>query len=226
MEREGASRAAAVVVRADFDRIAELAPRGCVDGVTRRLVDRVLSAAPRRVLDVGSGTGALARHLAGRALEVIGIDLSPQMVRRARALTDAPNVRFEVADAMAWEPTGRFDLVTAVSSLHHVPLEAGLERVSHWVRPGGALVVHDLVRSASVPEWLLDATALGVGAVRRVTAGPRDRALAEAFADHSEHDVYPTMGEVRAACARVLPGARVRRRLEWRYTIVWRSREE
>ncbi len=44
-----------------------------------------------------------------------------------------------------------------------------------------------------------------------------------AWDEHGRHDSYLTMAEVRRACARVLPGARVTKHLFWRYSIVWRK---
>jgi hypothetical protein len=46
--------------------------------------------------------------------------------------------------------------------------------------------------------------------------------LRRAWEEHGRTDRYLTLAEVRAACARALPGARVRRHLLWRYLIVWR----
>src|SRR5947207_678969 len=51
------------------------------------------------VLEIGCGLGRLARPLAERVGSVIGVDISPEMVRRARALhAGSANVRFEVTD--------------------------------------------------------------------------------------------------------------------------------
>ena len=63
-----------------------------------------LPAAPKRVLDLGTGTG-LAAFVAARRFpeaEVVGVDLAPAMVEQARQLTPpelAERVRFEQADA-------------------------------------------------------------------------------------------------------------------------------
>src|SRR5882672_6114258 len=51
---------------------------------------------------------------------------------------------------------------------------------------------------------------------------PRREARA-AWAKHEKHDIYPTMNEVRALCSEILPGAKVRKLLLWRYSIIWRK---
>jgi len=72
---------------------------------------------PSRVLDLGTGTGVVARALAGRYPEadVVGIDLSPGMIDQARLQLPselADQVRFEVGDASALEyPDASFELV-------------------------------------------------------------------------------------------------------------------
>jgi SAM-dependent methyltransferase len=91
---------------------------------------------PRRVLDVGTGTGAAAAVLKRRFpnAEVIGVDLAPAMIEQARR--SVPDVRFEVGDAssLPYEDTG-FDLVT-LSNM--IPFFDELARV---VAPGGHVVI-------------------------------------------------------------------------------------
>jgi ubiquinone/menaquinone biosynthesis C-methylase UbiE len=96
--------------------------------------------APRHVLDLGTGTGVVARALAERypEAEVVGIDLSPGMVHEARRQLPselAGRLRFEVGDAAALaSPDGAFELVV-LSNM--IPFYDELARV---VAPGGTLV--------------------------------------------------------------------------------------
>ncbi|NOT28158.1 MAG: class I SAM-dependent methyltransferase [Acidobacteria bacterium] len=68
---------------------------------------------PGRALEVGCGTGTNALWLAARGLDVLGVDLSPLAVDRARAkLGDAASAcRFEVRDFLKDPPQGVFDFV-------------------------------------------------------------------------------------------------------------------
>jgi ubiquinone/menaquinone biosynthesis C-methylase UbiE len=90
-------------------------------------------------LDVGTGTGAAALAIAERFPDarVVGVDIAPEMVERARQKTrDSANLSFEVADASALPyDDGSFDLVTAANM---IPFFDELARV---VRPGGTLVL-------------------------------------------------------------------------------------
>lgn len=109
--------------------------------------------APRRALDLGTGTGVVALALAARypEAEVLGIDLSPGMVDEAsRKLSAelADRVRFEVGDASALASRdGEFELVV-LSNM--IPFSAELARV---VAPGGALVL-SFSRGAETPIYV------------------------------------------------------------------------
>ena len=94
-----------------------------------------------RILDLGTGTGKAARVVAALypEAEVLGVDLSPEMVRRAQALLPhglAGRVRFVVGDAARLDvPSGGFDLVVL---LNMIPFFDELARVT---APGGVLVL-------------------------------------------------------------------------------------
>jgi len=109
--------------------------------------------APRRVLDLGTGTGVVALALAERytEAEVVGIDLSPGMIEEAsRKLPPelAGRVRFEVGDAAALACSdGAFELVV-LSNM--IPFYDELARV---VAPGGTLVF-SYSRGAETPIYV------------------------------------------------------------------------
>jgi magnesium-protoporphyrin O-methyltransferase len=75
----------------------------------------------RRVLDAGSGTGALACALAARGAHVVAVDLSPKLVALARSRAPEPVrhlIEFRAGD-MTDPALGRFDHVVAMDSLIH-----------------------------------------------------------------------------------------------------------
>src|ERR1043166_1707922 len=76
----------------------------------------------KRVLDLACGLGFYTRQLKHRgAAHVVGVDISPEMVRLARAqASEAPDgIEYHVGDAAALPQIDRFDLVTAVYLLNY-----------------------------------------------------------------------------------------------------------
>ena len=96
-----------------------------------------------RVLDLGCGTGALARELRKRgACAVVGVDLSERMLAVARERTPDPQIVFLRADleTFAAEPDS-FDLVVSSLALHYlVDFPALARRIAAALRPGGRFV--------------------------------------------------------------------------------------
>lgn len=158
----------------------------------------------RRALDVGCGTGTLLRALARVVPHADGID------RDAR-----------VAGLMDLAPEPAYDVVTAVAVVHHLPLVPALERLRALVRPGGRLVVVGCYRASTPADHAIGLLAvpanLLVGLLR--SAGPAPTGMSAPVAPAAE-----SLPDIRAAARSVLPGARIRRRLFWRYTLVWTAR--
>jgi trans-aconitate 2-methyltransferase len=103
------------------------------------LLARVGAEAPRLVVDLGCGTGALTATLRARwpGAEVVGVDSSPQMLAAADRGT---GVRYEEADLAGWEPPRRVDVLLSNAALQWVPGHLDLlpRLVGHLV-PGGWL---------------------------------------------------------------------------------------
>lgn len=172
----------------------------------------------RTALDVGCGTGGFARLLAGRGLEVDGVDADAGMAEAARSAGGGP--RFRHADVReAGLPEGRYDFVSCVASLHHMPFDTVLT-LRAALAPGGVLAVIGLypVRSAADLVWALPA--LTLLKARRLRGGRRGGASVQVPM------VWPppmSYAETRAESARLLPGSTLRRLPRGRYLLVYRE---
>jgi enediyne biosynthesis protein CalE5 len=116
--------------------------------VVEGVLARAVLGAGERVLDLGTGTGAVAEraaHLVGPSGEVVGLDISPEMLdqagRRVAAL-GLSNVRFVEGRAEAIPvPDATLDAVLASLSLMYVIDRAAAAReIARVLRPGGRLV--------------------------------------------------------------------------------------
>ncbi|GGQ01125.1 class I SAM-dependent methyltransferase [Streptomyces mutabilis] len=186
--------------------------------ILRRLPSRFGSA-----LDVGSGSGDLVRLLATRADEVRGIDSDPEITSRARLLTpEATSASFTVADAPTGLPDGPHDVITCVATLHHLPFAETLAAFRRHLAPGGTLVVVGLYRPQTATDHLLSATALPLNAA---TGWLKNRGRSAAPPVSMSARTRPAdmpFADIAQQARTVLPGARLRRRLFWRYTLTWR----
>ena len=127
------------------------------DRVLAESASRGIGNARPRVLDVGCGEGWLARVLASRNADVIGIDASEPLLEQARA--SGPGVRFEAVTyealrASAEVMPGAFDLIVCNYSLLDDAVPSTLSALGMRLAPNGALIVQ------TVHPWV----AIGDGA--------------------------------------------------------------
>lgn len=117
----------------------------------------------RRVVDLGCGFGWFARWArAEGAAEVLGLDLSENMLARARAETADPAVRYEIADLDKLDlPAASFDLAYSSLAFHYVEDFARLVGVIHRALvPGAPLVFtieHPIYMAPTRPGWRVEA---------------------------------------------------------------------
>ncbi|HEY2508288.1 MAG TPA: methyltransferase domain-containing protein [Streptosporangiaceae bacterium] len=105
----------------------------------KALIDRILAACPGAdVLDIGCGTGIVARQFQAAGCQVLGVDPDARMADLARRA----GLQVEVAKIEDWDPAGRcYDVAVAGQAWHWVEPVAGTARVAQALRPGGRLAV-------------------------------------------------------------------------------------
>ena len=116
------------------------------DPVQRESLEALQLGAEDRLLDVGCGTGAACRSAASVTASVVGIDLSPEMVRQAREFASGlANVHFEIADSEHLPfDNGAFTAVVCSNSFHHYPDPGrAVGEMTRVLAPGGRLVLGD-----------------------------------------------------------------------------------
>jgi SAM-dependent methyltransferase len=104
------------------------------------MLERLVELDGRSVVDIGCGSGSLARALAARGARVTGIETSEEQLGDARARGDGVEYLVGRAEALPLADAGS-DLVVFMRSLHHVPAPAALREAGRVLRPGGLVYV-------------------------------------------------------------------------------------
>src|SRR5690348_11165812 len=135
-------------IREEFDRIALLTEQhggGRAGGVYFDYLMRHVPPGVENALEVGCGGGEFTRLLASRARSVIALDLSPEMIRLAKAYSsNYKNIEYRLCDVMQTSlPDAGFDCVVSIATLHHLPLEQALQKMKDALKPGGTLIIND-----------------------------------------------------------------------------------
>jgi ubiquinone/menaquinone biosynthesis C-methylase UbiE len=124
---------------------------GLGDRLRRFEIQLMVGAPPRRILEVGCGTGELLRFAGERfpAASLTGLDPDSDALARARRKLDVAGREAELvvghAESLPF-PTGSFDLILSSLMLHHLDSHAKALALAEWRRvldPGGVLLLVD-----------------------------------------------------------------------------------
>lgn len=181
-----------------------------------RMVLAALPADARRVLDVGCGEGMLTRRLRRLLPGVVGIDADPGSIELARRQDPDGQVDYRCGDFLTCPfPPGSFDAVTCVAALHHMPEAAALTAMARLLRPGGVLIVVGCARTRLPADLAWELAAVLTHRLLRLTRTDWHQPSPTRW---PPPHTYP---QIRRIALELLPGARYRRRLLWRYSLTW-----
>lgn len=215
------------IVRADFNEIAELDEaawnhNNCYFPYLLRLLPKNTETC----LDIGCGKGQLSGLLSQRAGRVTAVDLSDRMIERARELNPAPNIDYICGNILEMDfKDNSLDLIITTATAHHLPYAWLLEFAKDKLKKGGRLLILDLARPSSLPDFFVWAAAVPINPIMSLIKNgrlhkdePHARALWER---HGEHDTYMKLSEIRRLANKYLPTSKVKRKLFWRYVLIW-----
>lgn len=125
------------------------------------------------VIDLGSGAGNdcfVARQLVGTGGEVIGVDMTPEMITRAKANTEKlgySNVKFRLGEIENLPVTsGKADVIISNCVINLVPDKSlAFHEMMRVLKPGGHFCISDVVTEGFIPEELLEQAELYAGCV-------------------------------------------------------------
>jgi len=190
---------------------------------------RNLPARRSAAVDIGCGKGVLAGKLATQFAQVTGIDRNEGMAAAASArLRGFPQVSIQRCDFANFVSTvgeGEADLITMVAVLHHMDLDDALARIPRLVAPGGRLLVVGIGRPDSLADLAFDVVSAAANPVVGMIKHPRPVRPPERAPGAQPvvpmMDPTTTFAEIAKAARAHLWGSTVRRRLFFRYTLLW-----
>src|ERR1035437_2303803 len=135
-----------------WDPSSEFKPLHDINPLRLDWIDNAIGLAGKQVADVGCGGGVLAGSMGRRGALVTGIDLSERAlgVARLHLLESEQKIDYRLisAEALAQEMPGRFDAVTCMEMLEHVPDPASTVRAcATLVKPGGQVFLSTINRN-------------------------------------------------------------------------------
>ena len=171
-----------------------------------------------KALDAGCGEGFLARQLSQICTEVVGIDLDGEVLSAAvNNSRDFNNIHFVKGNVLDYPfPEKNFDFIASVSTLHHMPLKQALNRFSFLLKPGGVLVIVGLYRMQTLADYIIAAVAIPASKVISWFSNKINMNAPIALPKE-------TVKEIRKTAILSLPGVNIKRRLLFRYTLIWRK---
>lgn len=116
------------------------------------ILEKAGPIAGKKILDIGCGGGILSESLARQGADVIGIDASPEVIAIAQTHAQQVNlpIKYEAITAEAYveKSLGKFDIVTCLELLEHVPDPASvIQACARLVKPGGDLFLSTINRN-------------------------------------------------------------------------------
>ena len=137
-----------------WDKKSEFRPLHQINPLRLDWIDAHARLSGTRVVDIGCGGGILSDSMARRGAQVLGIDLAtkPLKVAQLHALeAGTPEIEYRevAAEALAIEAPGRFDSVTCMEMLEHVPDPSSIvQACATLVKPGGWVFFSTINRNA------------------------------------------------------------------------------
>lgn len=135
-----------------WDPTSEFRPLHEINPLRLEWINQCVPLAGKKVIDVGCGGGILAESMAKKGASVTGIDLSEKALKVAdlHGLESGIQVQYEkiAAEEIALRDAGRFDVVTCMEMLEHVPNPASIiQACADLAKPGGKVFFSTLNRN-------------------------------------------------------------------------------
>jgi SAM-dependent methyltransferase len=109
-----------------------------------QIINKTEPSSKSRILDIGCGTGHHVDRLAENGLDVLGIDISPSMIKKAKE--NFPKRKFQIADALngnEFEPEAFTHVLCLYFTIYYIKdKQQFFHNCFRWLKHGGYLLVH------------------------------------------------------------------------------------
>lgn len=179
-------------------------------------------------LEIGCGKGELSFMLSKKSQKVIAVDLADKMIERAKVLYPNKNIEYVCGNILDMKfENNSLDVIITTATAHHLPYGWLLCLAKDKLKKGGKLIILDLVKAKSLSDYIIWGSASIPNIVMNLIKNGRlkkdDAHSKEVWERHGKHDTYMTMDEIKALAQKHIPTAKVKRKLFWRYSLVWQK---
>lgn len=182
----------------------------------------------KRALDIGCGSGILVNTLSPYFDDVIGIDISDEMLDIARGKRQYTNTAYFHMDAANLSLDGKFDLIVSRTTFHHLTdLSSVVSQMKQLLSDGGKIVIVDNVSEKETPAayiYILGAILEFIPHCRKFGWGNAIRVFkhhtSKSWLEHLASDKYLSEKQYYDLFGKLLPDCRFHK-LGWAMGIVW-----
>ncbi|MBE6068287.1 MAG: class I SAM-dependent methyltransferase [Clostridium lundense] len=177
-------------------------------------------------LDIGCGKGELSFMLSKKSKNVIAVDLADKMIEKAKVLHSNKNIQYICGNILDMKfENDSIDVIITTATAHHLPYEWLLSFAKDKLKKGGKLIILDLAEAKTLSDYIIWGSAFIPNIVMNLIKNGRlqkdDDHSKEVWEKHGKHDTYMTMNEIKLFVKKHIPTAKVKRKLFWRYSLVW-----
>ena len=172
------------------------------------------------VLDVGCGNGLLIQYLDNGKTSLTGIDTDLSCIESCRSRDVSENSTFFQNDFLSFESENKYDAITFVASIHHMDMEAAVNKAKSLLNQNGRMIIVGLAKPSGIFDYCVEAFRIVpvflISAIRKSTSS-------EELNVPVSYDM-PTMRYVRKVKKTLLPHSKFRYGLYYRYILTWVNR--
>ena len=213
-----------------FDKIAYLPDKWDHNRQYQNYLIKYIPKNCNNILDVGCGTGELTKKLSLLGKEIIGIDISENMLNEAEKRNYDEKIRYikiSVEDYL--EKTDKqFDIIISIAALHHMNEEKILKMMRNKLTESGKILILDLVQNKTIVDYFLTIIAAILNPLLMLIMNGRLRVSKnerEAWAGHFQYDKYLTIVDIKNIAKKILGKVKIKRHLFWRYSLIYKNGE-